>query len=289
MNVKKISLLALTLIVGLLVVGVVSAQDATPEPTQPAPGQGNLFGNRRGGFPGAPDGLLGQLQGDGLLRDLLAIITNDLGIQPADLLQQLRGQTLADVIAANGGNLDDITAKITAAITDRVNQAVTDGNLTQERADQVLANLPDLIQRALDGEFGGMLDERFGGHGGQMLPPMGQGQGRLPRVQQFMDRLDVRAPLMNAIMDATGLNGRELAQQIQSGSTLSEIISANGGDPTAVEADAIAKVTARLDEAVSNGNMTQDQEATVVAGVQAFYDAALTAIRPAVTATPAGI
>ncbi len=278
MSIKKIGLLVLTLIVGLLVVSAVAAQDATPEP-QPPQAQRNL--------PGM--GLLGRFGDDGLLRELVSIVTDDLGIQPADLLQQLRGQTLADVITANGGSVDDITAKITAAVTDRVNQAVADGNLTQDRADQVLANLPDLIQRALNGEFGGMLDGRFGGRG-QMMPPMGQGQGqRLPRVQQFMDRLDVRAPLMNAIVDATGLNGRELAQQIQSGSTLSEIITANGGDPAAVEAAAIDKVKTRLDEAVSNGNMTQEQEDTVIAGVQAFYDAALTATRPAATATPAGI
>ena len=40
-----------------------------------------------------------------------------------------------------------ITADITAAITDRVNQAVTDGKLTQERADQILGNLDDTVQQ----------------------------------------------------------------------------------------------------------------------------------------------
>ena len=278
MNVKKIGLLVLTLIVGLLVVSVVGAQEATPEPQPPQvqgiPPVGMRFGN---------------FVDDGLLRELINIVTDDLGITPAEIIQQMRGQTLAQVIEANGGNVDDITAKITAAVTDRLNQAVADGNLTQDRADQALANLPDLIQRSLNGEFGGMLDERLQGapNGrGQMLPRQGE---RHPRVQQFLDRLDARAPLMNAIIDATGLDGRELAQQLQSGSTLSEIITANGGDPAAVEAAALDKVKARLDEAVSNGNMTQEQEDTVIAGVQAFYDAALTATRPAVTATPADI
>jgi hypothetical protein len=150
----------------------------------------------------------------------------------------------------------------------------------------VLADLDTRIQQALNGGTRGLVQGALRDRG-QILPQQ-PGQ-RLPRVQQFMDRLDARAPLLNAIMDATGLDGRELAQQLQSGSTLSEIITANGGDPAAVEADAIAQVTARLDEAVNNGNLTAEQETQIIEGVQAFYDAALTATRPAATATSTDI
>ncbi len=268
MNVKKIGVLVLTLIVGLLVVSAVSAQAETPEPPQP-PQRPFLNGNRPGNLP---NGNLGQFEGNGLLRELVNIVTASLNMEPSEILQQLRTQTLAEVITANSGSVDDITAQITAAVTDRVNEAVANGNLTQERADEVVANLDDNVQKALNGELRGLM----------------QGQGA-PRGQQLLDRLDMRAPLMSAIMDATGLNGRDLAEEIRSGSTLSDVITAHGGDPDAVIVAAIAQVTARLDGAVANGNLTQEQETRIIEGAQAFYAAALTATRPVQVATPAGV
>ena len=56
---------------------------------------------------------------------------------------------------------------------------------------------------------------------------------------------------------------------------LSEVITANGGDPAAVETAAIATATKRLDQVRTNGNLTQDQENAMIGGLKAFYDAVL--------------
>ncbi len=160
---------------------------------------------------------MGHFGDDGLLRDLFNIVADDLAFsrRPASAVARAVARRRD---RGERRRLDDVTAEIVAAVTDRINQAVTDGNLTQERADQVLANLTRRFSRRSTASCAAWRRVRCAG-AVRSCAPMGQ---RLPRVQQFMDNLDARAPLMNAIMDATGLNGRELAQQLRSGSTLSE-------------------------------------------------------------------
>ena len=250
---KKIGLLIIAVIAAISVVGVVSAQDTTP---QPAP---STAGN------------------EPIMRQLLQIVADDLSLQPQDILQQMRGQTLADIIKANNGDLTKITADIAAAVTDRVNQAVTDGQLTQDRATQILTNLPTTIQNALQGQ--GPLSAARGGFG---FGGRNNGQNRqnplrgpqLGGLRPDMLGVDIR-PLLSAVEDATKLTPRQIADQIRSGKTLSEVISANGGDPTAVETAAIATATKRLDQVRTNGNLTQDQENAMIGGLKAFYDAVL--------------
>ncbi len=247
---KKISLLIITVIAAISVVGVVSAQEATPQPMPSTAGN------------------------EPILRQLLQVVAADLSLQPQDILQQMRGQSLADVIAANSGDLTKITADITSAITERINQAVSDGQLTQQRADQFLANLDMTVQNALSGS--GPLAQRRGGFGGRFGGQPGNGQ-RAPLnggLRPGRLALDVR-PLLKAAEDATQLTPLQIAQEIRGGKTLAEVITAHGGDPAAVETAALVTATQNLDEARTNGRLTQDQENAMVTGLKAFYDAVL--------------
>ncbi len=258
---KKIGLIIVSVVAVLAVVGVVSAQEQTPAapPAPVTPGRG----------------LFGAAGREPVLGDLLQLVADDLGVQPQDILQQMRGKTLADVIADNGGDLNQITADVTAAVTERINQAVTDGSLTQERADQILGSLDDAVQRALSGNGAlAQLRDRLGGR-----PGLNNGRGQLPNNRAPFQQLDrpfvqdgVR-PLLNAATDATGLTAQELGQELRSGKSLSDVITENGGDPATVVSDALAAAKTQLDEAVTNGRLTQDQEDAIVNGLQALYDA----------------
>lgn len=249
---RKIGLLVLSVVAAATLVGAASAQDAqTPlsdqtQPTQPLP-----------------------VQNGGILRDLLQIVAGDLGLEPRDLLKQLRGQTLADVIAAQNGDLAQISADVVAALTERVNQAVANGRLTQERADQIIANLSANVEKALDGELRGGLLDRFGG----ALPGIG---GLRPNPDTRPNRLnrDTR-PLLDAIQNALGLTGQQVAEELRGGSTLGEIISAHNGDPAAIVDTAVAAATERLDSIRANGTLTQAQEDAMLSGLKAFYEAIL--------------
>lgn len=133
------SVFAVMLVIGA---GVIYAQG-------PADGQGDC----RGRGPGA--------------GHLIDTIAEALEMEPADIIAQVQDEaTLAEVIEANGGDVEAIKADLVAAATERINQAVEDGWLTQEEADEKLADLETHINDILNGEF---------------EPRSGRGPGRGPR------------------------------------------------------------------------------------------------------------
>ncbi len=273
---KKIGLLLLTVIAVIAVisvVGVVSAQSSTPEPAPQAQ-------------PGQPM----PTTAGGILPQLVQVVATDLDMQPQDLLQQLRGQTLAQIIQSRNGDMTKITADIAAAVTTTVNQAVTDGRLTQDRADQILGNLSTTIQNALNGQgpfgLGGQGDfGGFGGRDGNQGPRgfggRGFGGGQFfsrPGVggvgQGALDR-DIR-PLLQAVADATKLTPQQIAQEMrQQNETLAQVITAHGGDVATIVNNAVMTATQRLDQFRQNGTLTQDQETDIINGLKAFYTATL--------------
>ena len=251
---KKIGFTVLSVFAAVSIVGAASAQDAqTPPADQPV-----------------EQGVLRQNGGEPIWRELLQIVADDLNLEPRDVLQQVRGQTLADVIAAQNGNIAQITADVVAALTERINQAVTNGRLTQERADEIIANLGANVESALNGALRGALIDRFGagrlGLGGQ------RGQGGQFR-QNLLNR-DVR-PLLDAVQDALGLTGQQLAETMRGGSTLGDVITAHNGDAAAIVDAAIATAAERLDAVRENGTLTQEQEDAILGGLRAFYEAVL--------------
>jgi hypothetical protein len=285
--VKKISLIIVTVIAAIAaisVVSVVSAQEqtATPEPST------------------AGAAAVGPAGNGALLGQLLQIVAADLNLQPQDIRQQLRGQSLANLIEANHGDVAKITSDITAAITDRIHQAVANGTLTQERADQILGGLDAMIESVLQGNgpmtqlrnrFGlnprqnglpGQPGNGFGFGGRQTLPGgrFGQGQGQGNRGGAMHDfRQQYRGTnigvLLRTVRTATNLNARQLAAEMRGGKTLSDVITAHGGDPAAIENVAIQTVTLQLDQRRQNGVLTQEQETAILNGLKAAYDAAL--------------
>jgi hypothetical protein len=267
---KKFVLILLSVVASVSVFGAASAQDATPEPPAQNP--------------------LPMPAGNGpILGDLLQIIAQDLNLEPKDVLQQMRGQTLAEVIAAQNGDATKITADIVAAVTERVNQAVANGRLTQERADQMLANLTETVTQALNGELRGQFPGFFGGMGGmgglrpglnQNRPGLNQNRPGLNQNRPNMLNRDVH-PLMSAVQDALGLTGRQLVDEMRGGKTLGEVIAAHNGDADAIVSAAIATATERLDAVRERGTLTQEQETAMLDGLKAFYQAVLNgAFRP---------
>ena len=94
------------------------------------------------------------------------------------------GTTLADVAAAQGVEPSTLVDALVASGTERLTEAVTEGRLTQEEADERIADLPeraaDLVERELRGGHGP--DDGHGGwHGGwHGHGPRGGGPGDVP-------------------------------------------------------------------------------------------------------------
>jgi hypothetical protein len=93
-----------------------------------------------------------------LQRTLMSVIAQATGQdEQAIFTQAQEGQTLSEIIAANGGDADQIVAQVVAAETERVNQAVSDGTMEQVDADATLADLEARVTELLEQpvQFGG--------------------------------------------------------------------------------------------------------------------------------------
>ncbi|MCC6222003.1 MAG: hypothetical protein IT201_00745 [Thermoleophilia bacterium] len=93
-----------------------------------------------------------------------------LGLTPAELLEQLKdGKSLAEVAEANGQTADGLVQALLDGAKTHLDQAVEDGRLTREQADELLERLENRLPNLVERDFPG---PRGMGHG-----PMGAGPG----------------------------------------------------------------------------------------------------------------
>lgn len=164
---KKFSLFAIVAVLVLSVAGFASAQDDTTptEPDQPR--------FERPDRPNRPD----RPEGPQIMRQVLAAINEEIEMTPREFMQALRdGQTPAEIITEAGGSVENVVTAMMAPIETRIAEAVANGNLSQDQADELLARLeatmgdilngdirpimpPDRQRRSTDGA--GSLGERF--------------------------------------------------------------------------------------------------------------------------------
>ena len=149
---KKIGIgIVAALIVAAVGVGAVLAQGSTlvaETPTE-ASDPGGPDGDHGPGGRGGKRGLGGGGQMD-IVAETLGMTTDELREALAD------GQTIAELAEAKGVALEDIAAALVTEHTERLQQAVENGRLTQEEADEKIAEMQVKILEQLEsGEFGG--------------------------------------------------------------------------------------------------------------------------------------
>lgn len=86
--------------------------------------------------------------------------------------------------------------------------------------------------------------------------------------ERVLDEI-VRRAVMDAVSDALGQTPREILRGMDEGQTLNDYITANAGDPAAITAATLETLQTRVDERVANGNMTQEEADTLLAGAEA--------------------
>jgi hypothetical protein len=209
---------------------------------------GELFPNRPGGR-----NIGVRLRAAHALVEATAAET---GLDNRDILQQLRdGSTLADIIAANGGSVENVIHSAVATATEQINTAVSESRLTQEQADELTASLETVFTDAVNGE----------------LPT----QGGRP-VQRLVAR-----GLARQVAEATGLEVVDVVEQFMAGSTLAEILTANGVDVYSFTQDVLSRASERLSRAVTNGRITQEEADEMIAHLTERLPELLNASHPA--------
>lgn len=213
MKFKTLVIAFTALVVLVLGAGVISAQEVTPE----------------------------FQRGDGVMREVLDIVAEATGLEPREIAERVRaGETLAEIITAQGGDVAVVTSQIVTAITDWANMAVAEGRITQERADEILRDLEARVTAVLNGEYdlGGAVFGR--GDRGGIREEAGFG-------------------VLQRAAEATGLTAQEIATQMRDGQSLAAILSANGVDVQVFIDESVAEFDARMAEAVAVGRITQEQ------------------------------
>ncbi len=169
--------------------------------------------------------------------DLLGIAAESIGIEPADLAEQLRedGATIASVAAANGSAGDAVIEALVDDFAGRLADAVADQRLTQEEADRKLAEATERIAEAVETENPRV---RGFGHGGRHFGLGGN---------------------VEAVAETLGLSVEELREARDEGATLAELAAQRGFAVDDLVAVIVAPLQERLADAVADERLTQEE------------------------------
>ncbi len=200
-----------------------------------ADARGYGFGRRGGGFDRFGFGRMG---GPFHRGDDLAAAATYLGTTAGDLQSKLAaGQTLAQIAdATNGKSASGLIDALVTHEKTELQQAVTDGKLTQTQADQLETNLTDRITALVNGTK----PTGPGGHFG--IGPFHRG-----------DDLAAAATYL-------GTTASDLQSKLAAGQTLAQIADATNGKSASGLIDAlVTHEKTELQQAVTDGKLTQTQ------------------------------
>lgn len=152
----------------------------------------------------------------------LAAAAEAIGISAEDLREAVKGgQSIAEVAEANGVEVQTVIDAMVAEVTDRI--------------ESLLAELPERIAEAVN----------------RQGPPDREGPGQGGR----------RGPGLEAAADAIGISVKDLRTAVKGGDTIAEVATANNVEVSTVIDALVAEATAHLEQAVADGNLSEDQAA----------------------------
>ena len=81
----------------------------------------------------------------------LNTVASTLGITTDELRSELTsGKTLSQIIAEHGKTVDEVVNALVAEAKTKLDQAVADGRVTQQQADEILSALPDRLKQMIE-------------------------------------------------------------------------------------------------------------------------------------------
>ncbi len=217
-------------VAGVAASGIAFAQSNEPDdtvPSQDAPIERQFEGRKRGHHRGGHH---------------LAQVAEILGLDAAEIVEQLEaGSTLSEIAAANGSSGDALVDALLAGLEEKVNEAVANERIDQERADEVLANAEEKITEMVNStkdEIQAARQER--------------------RAERRAEREARRAERQQVLADLIGIPFEDIQAALQEGeATLAEIAAEQGVDLDALVAGVVAPMAEQLQAKVDDGTLTQ--------------------------------
>jgi len=183
----------------------------------------------------------------------LETVAEAIGIEVDDLAARLRdGATIAEVA---GNRTDEVIAALVAEQETRIEEAVAEGRITAEEAEEVRAALADRVEAMVNGEhhmgmapFGmdRLRGHRFDGFGMERFP------GGSIHGFGFKGGLDT-------VAGELGINVDELRKRLADGSSLADIAEEEGVDTKDIVNAMLRNLTDQLDALVANERLTQER------------------------------
>lgn len=181
-------------------------------------------------------------------REALAEI---LGMSADELSEALRsGSTIAEIAEAQGVDVQSVSDYLVDLANERIDQAVANGDLTEEEAAEKRSEAAEKVEATINGER----SDR--GHKGQ----------RGHRGGQKGERSETLA-------DVLGITAEELREAKQAGTTIAELAEANGVSVDAVVEALVAEAAERVEGAVESGRLTDEEAADKLAEIEEKIEA----------------
>jgi ribosomal protein S20 len=185
------------------------------------------------------------------LGDQIDAAAEYLGVTPAELRTELQGgKTLSEVAKAHDKSVDGLKTAMKKALRSDLDQAVDDGTLTKEQADNLYAKLAPGIDELVDAVAGFRLPKLDGRD--FKLPGLGFA---LPGLAPGLGGGSVG----KAVTSYLGLTEAQLREKLAGGDSLSEIAKAQGKSVDGLKSAIKKALRADLDQAVDNGALTKSQ------------------------------
>lgn len=149
------------------------------------------------------------------------------------------GKSPAQVATDNGATRDALVAAAEAQVDDLLALAVLNGNLSEAEADRIRQTAATRIQQAVDN------------------PTLGA------QIATARERL-MRAMLVKATADETGLSVREVVSRVRSGESLSQVAAAEGADRDAIIELALSRMSDALQRPIERGLLTDAERQQII-------------------------
>lgn len=171
-------------------------------------------------------------------------IAEVLGMTPEALKEALQdGQTLEEITNDLGVDLDELFTEWVETQIEDINQALENGNLTEEQAQKLLDRMEQLIEEGFDYEN---------------WNPFEKGIDRAKAI------LRSSKELVKQTLDALEMTATDLRQAIEDGQTLEEIAQEKGVDLDEIYHSWIEDQINQVNQAVEDGKISQDQADEVI-------------------------
>jgi uncharacterized coiled-coil protein SlyX len=178
-------------------------------------------------------------------------IASYLGLTPAQLRQQLRsGKTLAQIAVAQGKTVAGLENAIYADVQTHLDRAVANGRLTSTQESALLGRLKSRLDDLVNHAF--------------------------PKVAARPHR----ARLAAAVSAYLGVTPAQLRTELRAGKSLAQIATEHGRTAAGLKTAILAKVEARLDQAVASRRLTAAQETMLLDRLSSHLDQLLERPRP---------